>query len=89
MPASPSKLKRCEANAASKASTTSARRVPKSGTHTQARKGIYDVPPDLAADAPWDLTFTQPLSMVGPLEGGNLAALAGIHGANSTVAPTR
>jgi hypothetical protein len=55
-------------------------------TRTVARTGVYDVPPDLAADAPWDLTFTQPLSMVGPLEGGNVVAIAGVHDANSTVA---
>jgi lysyl oxidase len=55
-------------------------------TRTVPRKGVYDVPPDLAADAPWDLTFTQPLSMIGPLEGGNVVAVAGAHNANSTVA---
>jgi hypothetical protein len=54
-------------------------------TRTVARKGVYDVPPDLAADAPWALTFDQPLPMLA-LEYGNVAAIAGLHNADTTVA---
>ena len=48
------------------------------------RQGVYDLPPDLAADAPWGLTFHQPLPMVAA-ESGNVAALAGAHNADATV----
>jgi hypothetical protein len=36
------------------------------------------MPPDLAADPPWHLTFEQPPPMV-VVEGGNYTALAGVH----------
>jgi hypothetical protein len=47
--------------------------------------GVHDMPPDLAADAPWHLTFEQPLPMV-VVEGGNFTAMAGLHNTNTTVA---
>jgi hypothetical protein len=50
-----------------------------------ARKGVYDIPPDLAADAPWHLTFDQPTPMV-VVESGNFAAIAGLHNTNTSVA---
>jgi hypothetical protein len=50
-----------------------------------ARSGVHGTPPDLAADAPWHLTFDQPLPMV-VVEGGNFTALAGLHNTNTTVA---
>jgi hypothetical protein len=49
------------------------------------RTGLYDVPPDLAADAPWSLTFAQPTPMVA-VESGNVLAAAGLHHASATVA---
>jgi hypothetical protein len=42
------------------------------------RTGVYDKPPDLAADAPWALTFQQPTPMLA-LETGNVLAAAGLH----------
>jgi Lysyl oxidase len=50
------------------------------GSSTPAATGGHavDMPPDLAADAPWHLTFQQPPPMV-VVEGGNYTALAGIH----------
>ena len=43
------------------------------------------MPPDLAADPPWHLTFRQPLPMA-VVEGGNFTALAGAHNTDTTVA---
>ena len=57
---------------------------PKLG-HGQRRTGVYNVPPDLAADAPWALTFQQPTPMLA-LETGNVLAAAGLHHANASVA---
>jgi hypothetical protein len=54
-------------------------------TRITARQGVYAVPPDLAADAPWSLTFNQPLPMVA-FEYGNVAAAVGVHNANTSVA---
>jgi hypothetical protein len=51
----------------------------------RAPAGVHDTPPDLAADAPWHLTFDQPLPMV-VVEGGNLTAIAGLHNTNTTIA---
>jgi hypothetical protein len=48
------------------------------------RTGVYDVPPDLAADAPWHLTFEQPTPMV-VVESGNFLALAGFHDSSASV----
>jgi hypothetical protein len=45
------------------------------------------MPPDLAADAPWHLTFEQPLPMV-VVEGGNFTAMGGLHNTNTSVAGT-
>jgi hypothetical protein len=42
------------------------------------RAAVVDQPPDLAADAPWHLTFQQPPPMV-VVEGGNYTAIAGVH----------
>jgi hypothetical protein len=47
--------------------------------------GVHDTPPDLAADAPWHLTFDQPLPMV-VVEGGNFTAMAGLHNTTTTIA---
>jgi hypothetical protein len=52
---------------------------------TAAPAGVHDTPPDLAADAPWHLTFDQPLPMV-VVESGNFAAIVGLHNTNTTVA---
>jgi hypothetical protein len=49
------------------------------------RNGLYDIPPDLAADAPWHLTFEQPTPMV-VVESGNFAAMAGLHNTSASVA---
>jgi hypothetical protein len=46
---------------------------------------VNDMPPDLAADPPWHLTFRQPLPMA-VVEGGNFTALAGAHNTDTTVA---
>jgi Lysyl oxidase len=54
-------------------------------TKSTPRTGVYDMPPDLAADAPWHLTFEQPLPMV-VVEGGNFTAMAGMHNTNTSVA---
>src|SRR5882724_8923053 len=43
------------------------------------------VPPDIAPDPPWHLTFDQPPPMV-VVEGGNYTALAGIHDPTAQVA---
>ena len=60
-----------------------ARRV--RSTRSVPRKGVYAIPPDLAADAPWHLTFQQPTPMV-VVESGNFLALAGFHNSSATVA---
>ena len=39
---------------------------------------VYDMPPDIVADAPWHLTFEQPLPMV-VVEGSNYTNLLGVH----------
>ena len=49
------------------------------------RAGVFDVAPDLAADAPWHLTFQQPTPMV-VVESGNFLALAGLHNTSASVA---
>ena len=49
------------------------------------RPGIYNMPPDLAADAPWHLTFDQPTPMV-VVESGNYLAMAGLHNSNASAA---
>ena len=67
--------------ATTRASTGATAPAPPSGS----RSGVYDMPPDLAADAPWHLTFEQPLPMV-VVEGGNFTAMAGLHNTNTTVA---
>ena len=54
-------------------------------TTTAPRTGVFDVPPDLAADAPWHLTFEQPTPMV-VVESGNFLALAGMHDSSASVA---
>jgi hypothetical protein len=54
-------------------------------TRTIPRTGVYDVPPDLAADAPWHLTFEQPTPMV-VVESGNFLAMAGFHNSSASVA---
>jgi hypothetical protein len=46
---------------------------------------VLDMPPDLAADPPWHVTFQQPLPMV-VVEGGNFAALLGAHNTDTGVA---
>src|SRR5258708_12048327 len=53
-------------------------------TRTIPRTGVYDVPPDLAADAPWHLTFEQPTPMV-VVESGNFLAMAGFHNSSASV----
>lgn len=53
--------------------------------HGKPRKGIFNEPPDLAADAPWSLTFTQPTPMLA-IESGNVLAAAGLHHASATAA---
>jgi hypothetical protein len=40
--------------------------------------GVTDLPPNIAADPPWHLTFEQPPPMV-VVEGGNFTALGGVH----------
>ena len=55
------------------------------GAHTAPRTGVYDTPPDLAADAPWHLTFDQPTPML-VVESGNFLAAAGLHNSSATVA---
>jgi hypothetical protein len=47
--------------------------------------GVVDMPPDLAADPPWHMTFQQPLPMA-VVEGGNFAALLGAHNTDTSVA---
>jgi hypothetical protein len=54
-------------------------------TRASARAGAVDLPPDIAPDPPWHLTFAQPLPQVAT-EAGNLTALAGIHNPTATVA---
>jgi hypothetical protein len=54
-------------------------------TRTRARTGVYDRLPDLAADAPWHLTFDQPTPMV-VVESGNYLAMAGLHNSSASVA---
>jgi hypothetical protein len=49
------------------------------------RRRVTAMPPDLAADPPWHLTFRQPLPMA-VVEGGNLTALAGAHNTDTSVA---
>jgi hypothetical protein len=49
------------------------------------RAGVVDMPPDLAADAPWHLTFEQPLPMV-VVEGSNYTNLAGVHDVTPQIA---
>jgi hypothetical protein len=56
--------------------------------HGHRRTGIYDMAPDLAADAPWALTFTQPTPMAA-VETGNVLAAAGLHHASATAAGQR
>jgi hypothetical protein len=51
----------------------------------QTSSGVVDEPPNIAADAPWHLTFQQPPPMV-VVEGGNYTALAGIHNPTMQVA---
>ncbi|HEY1592876.1 MAG TPA: lysyl oxidase family protein [Solirubrobacteraceae bacterium] len=60
-----------------------ARRVTR--TRSVRRTGVYAIPPDLAADAPWHLTFEQPTPMV-VVESGNFLALAGFHNSSAAVA---
>lgn len=50
----------------------------RSASTAQPRSGVVDLPPDLAPDPPWHLTFEQPLPQVST-EAGNLTALVGIH----------
>ena len=50
-----------------------------------ARSGIYTVAPDLAADAPWHLTFEQPTPMA-VVESGNFLAMAGFHNTSASIA---
>jgi hypothetical protein len=52
---------------------------------TAQTSGVVDMPPDLAADPPWHLTFQQPLPMA-VVEGGNFAALLGAHNTDTSVA---
>ena len=40
--------------------------------------GVTDLPPDIAPDPPWHLTFAQPLPQVAT-EAGNVTALVGLH----------
>jgi hypothetical protein len=54
-------------------------------TRSTPRTGVYDIPPDLAADAPWHLTFEQPTPMV-VVESGNFLAMAGFHNTSASVA---
>jgi hypothetical protein len=54
-------------------------------TRRVRRPGVYNIPPDLAADAPWHLTFDQPTPMV-VVESGNYLAMAGLHNSNASVA---
>ena len=54
-------------------------------TRAVPRTGVYDVPPDLAADAPWHLTFQQPTPML-VVESGNFLAMAGMHNTDASVA---
>jgi hypothetical protein len=61
----------------------STRRV--TSTRSIQRSGVYDIPPDLAADAPWHLTFEQPTPMV-VVESGNFLAMAGFHNTSASVA---
>jgi hypothetical protein len=57
----------------------------KSRARRKLRARVTDMPPDLAADPPWHLTFRQPLPMV-VVEGGNFTALAGAHNTDTSVA---
>jgi hypothetical protein len=54
-------------------------------TRSIPRTGVYDIPPDLAADAPWHLTFAQPTPMA-VVESGNFLAMAGLHNTSASVA---
>jgi hypothetical protein len=51
----------------------------------RARGAVVDVPPDLAADPPWHLTFQQPPPMI-VVEAGNYTAIAGVHNPTMQVA---
>jgi hypothetical protein len=51
----------------------------------KAAAAVTDMPPDLAPDPPWHLTFEQPPPMV-VVEGGNYTALLGIHNPTMQVA---
>ena len=53
----------------------SARRV---APPAAGKRGVGDLPPDLAPDPPWHVTFEQPPPMV-VVEGGNYTAMAGVH----------
>jgi hypothetical protein len=55
------------------------------GIRRVPRAGVYDLPPDLAADAPWHLTFDQPTPMV-VVESGNYLSMLGLHNSNASVA---
>ena len=61
----------------------SARRVV--STRSVPRTGVFNLAPDLAADAPWHLTFAQPTPMV-VVESGNFLAMAGFHNTSASVA---
>jgi hypothetical protein len=56
-----------------------------SATRIAPRTGVYNMPPDLGADAPWHLTFDQPTPMV-VVESGNFLAAAGLHNSSASVA---
>lgn len=66
--------KRHRAKSKSKTSCTSLR----NGAAKPRAAGVVDMPPDIAADAPWHMTFEQPLPMV-IVEGSNYTNLAGVH----------
>jgi hypothetical protein len=56
----------------------------RSKVRRRARR-VVAVPPDLAPDPPWHVTFEQPPPMV-VVEGGNYTALAGVHNPSMQVA---
>jgi hypothetical protein len=72
------RAKHATANSATATSTTATTARVRAG-------GVYDMPPDLAADPPWHLTFQQPLPMA-VVEGGNFAAILGAHNTDTSVA---
>jgi hypothetical protein len=58
---------------------------PRTNPALRTHHGVYDVPPDLAADAPWHLTFEQPTPMV-VVESENFLAIDGFHNTSASVA---